>query len=81
MITLLEKDGRYKKVVTSRNTVADTTSAHVYKTLVLASDKHGHMDIKAEESHSSNGGLAAQGIHVSIVKELRMDGWKVIQNE
>lgn len=81
MITLLEKNGRYKKVVTSRDTVAGTQSSHIYKTLVLSSDQHGHMDIKAEESHSSNGGLAAQGIHVSIVKEFRMDGWKVIQND
>ena len=48
MITLLEKNGRYKKIVTSKADIAGSLSSRTYKTLVLPSDGNGRIDLHAE---------------------------------
>ena len=79
MITLLEKNGRYKKIVTSKADIAGSLSSRTYKTLVLPSDGHGRIDLHAERSIYTAGDIRAHCTHVSIVKELCMDGWKVLK--
>ena len=63
MITLLEKNGRYKKIVTSKADI----------------DGHGRIDLHAERSIYTAGDIRAHCTHVSIVKELCNEGWKVLK--
>lgn len=76
MITYLKKGNRRKEIVTGKADLAGSQSVSTYRTLVLPSDKKGHILMEAEYTVFMNGIGSAMEKHREIVRMYILEGWK-----
>lgn len=76
MITYLRKGNRRKEIVTGKADLAGSQALSTYRTLVLPSDKRGHILMEAEHTIFINGIGSAMAKHREIVRMYISEGWK-----
>ena len=76
MTTYLKKYCKRKEIVTGKADLAGDQAVSIYRTLVLPSDKKGHIQMDAEHTVFTNGIGSAMAKHREIVRMYIAEGWK-----